>query len=93
MEFIGEIGEGDKGRLLAEAASLFAIPEIIQENQSGFVVETIKEAVAVVCRIAKLEAPRDASPFNGWRTIMSTSIRRLLSAALDLCRRNVERKA
>jgi glycosyltransferase involved in cell wall biosynthesis len=84
VEFLGEIGEGDKARFLGGAAALLfpidwpepfglvmieamacgtpviayrrgSVPEIIEENVSGFVVDTIDEAVAAVRRVAKLD--------------------------------------
>lgn len=84
VEFIGEIGEGDKARFLGGAAALLfpvdwpepfglvmieamacgtpvvafrrgSVPEVIEENVSGFVVDTIEEAVAAVRRVQDLD--------------------------------------
>ena len=56
-----------------------SVPEIIEENVSGFLVDTIDEAVMAVRRVASLDRAtvRDHSsaalPSNGWLVIMSTS--------------------
>lgn len=93
VEFIGEIGDRDKAKLLGGAAALLfpidwpepfglvmveamacgtpviayrrgSVPEIIHEGVSGFVVDTIEEAVAAVSRVAGLSRARVRSEFE-----------------------------
>jgi len=83
VDFVGEIGEGDKASFLGGATALLfpvdwpepfglamieamacgtpviayrrgSVPEIVEENVSGFVVDTLEEAVAAVRRIGDL---------------------------------------
>jgi glycosyltransferase involved in cell wall biosynthesis len=93
IEFIGEIGEGDKARFLGDAAALLfpidwpepfglvmieamacgtpviayrrgSVSEVIEENVSGFVVDTVDEAVAAVRRLSDLDRARVRTEFE-----------------------------
>ncbi len=93
VEFIGEIGESDKGRFLGGATALLfpidwpepfglvmieamacgtpviayrrgSVSEVIEENVSGFLVNTVEEAVAAVWRIGNLDRVRVRDEFE-----------------------------
>ena len=93
VEFIGEIGEGDKACFLGGATALLfpidwpepfglvmieamacgtpviayrrgSVPEVIEENVSGFVVDTIEEAVTAVQRIGDLDRVKVRAEFE-----------------------------
>jgi glycosyltransferase involved in cell wall biosynthesis len=93
VEFIGEIGEGEKASFLGCAAALLfpidwpepfglamieamacgtpviayrrgSVPEVVEENVSGFVVDTLEEAVAAVRRIGGLSRVNVRSEFE-----------------------------
>ncbi|MBU6462195.1 MAG: glycosyltransferase family 4 protein [Bradyrhizobium sp.] len=93
VEFIGEIGEGEKATFLGGATALLfpvdwpepfglvmieamacgtpviayrngSVSEIVEESVSGFVVDTIEEAVAAVRRIGDLDRVRVRAEFE-----------------------------
>jgi glycosyltransferase involved in cell wall biosynthesis len=93
VEFLGEIGESDKVRLLGDTIALLfpidwpepfgrvmveamacgtpviayrrgSVPEIIQDGVSGFIAETIEEAVAAVQRAADLDRAKVRAEFE-----------------------------
>jgi glycosyltransferase involved in cell wall biosynthesis len=93
VEFIGEIGEGEKAIFLGGATALLfpvdwpepfglvmieamacgtpviayrrgSVPEIVEENVSGFVVDTIEEAITAVRRIGDLDRVRVRAEFE-----------------------------
>ena len=117
VEFLGEIGEGDKAHLLGGATALLfpidwpepfglvmieamacgtpviayrrgSVAEIIQDNVSGFVVDTIEEAVAAVRRAANLDRAKVRAEFEHRFTAERMALdyvdiyRRLLSARI-----------
>jgi glycosyltransferase involved in cell wall biosynthesis len=84
IEFIGEIGDAQKGRFLGQARALLfpidwpepfglvmieamacgtpviawrfgSVPEIVDDGVSGFIVESLGEAVAAVARVASMD--------------------------------------
>lgn len=93
VEFIGEVGEADKERLLGGARALLfpvdwpepfglvmiesiacgtpviawrcgSVPEVIDHGVSGFIVDSLEEAVAAVERIAALDRARVRAAFE-----------------------------
>jgi len=93
IEFLGEIGDADKARLLGGAAALLfpidwpepfglvmieamacgtpvvayrcgSVPEVIEENVTGFVVGAIDEAVVAVRRAMELDRARIRAEFE-----------------------------
>lgn len=93
VEFIGEIGEGEKGEFLGNAYALLlpidwpepfglvmveaiacgtpviayrdgAVPEVIEEGHTGFIVEELEDAVEAVRRIPELSRKRCREAFE-----------------------------
>jgi len=93
VEFIGEIGEGEKDELLGNAYALLlpidwpepfglvmveaiacgtpviayrdgAVPEVIEEGHTGFIVEELEDAVEAVRRIPELSRKRCREAFE-----------------------------
>src|SRR5271166_3274137 len=93
VEFIGEIGDQEKAKLLGDATALLSpvdwpepfglviiealacgtpviayrrgsVPEIIEENVSGFIVDTIDEAVMAVQRVPSLDRAKVRDRFE-----------------------------
>lgn len=93
VQYIGEIGEGEKTHLLADAAALLfpidweepfglvmieamargtpviafrrgSVPEVVEDGVSGFVVDTIAEAVDAVRRLDTLSRARCRAEFE-----------------------------
>ena len=94
VEFLGEIGEGDKGSFLGDAAALLfpidwpepfglvmieamacgtpvvafrrgAVPEVMRDGVSGYVVDTIDGAVEATARALELPRKRCRAYFEG----------------------------
>jgi glycosyltransferase involved in cell wall biosynthesis len=63
VEYVGELGEGDKPGFLGNATALLfpidwrngAVPEIVEHGVTGFIVDSLDQAVSFVPRIAQLD--------------------------------------
>ena len=93
VEFIGEIGDQDKAKLLGDAAALLfpvdwpepfglvmieamacgtpviafrrgSVAEVLEDGTSGFIVDTVEEAVTAVRRIASLDRAKVRAEFE-----------------------------
>ena len=93
VEFIGEIGDQDKAKLLGDAAALLfpvdwpepfglviieamacgtpviafrrgSVAEVLEEGTSGFIVDTVEEAVTAVRRIGSLDRAKIRAEFE-----------------------------
>jgi glycosyltransferase involved in cell wall biosynthesis len=93
VDFVGEIGEGEKASFLGGATALLfpvdwpepfglamieamacgtpviayrrgSVPEVVEDNVSGFVVDTLEEAVTAVRRIGDLDRARVRAEFE-----------------------------
>ncbi len=93
VEFVGEIGEGEKAEFLGNAYALLfpidwpepfglvmieamacgtpviayrggAVPEVMEEGHTGFIVEGLEDAVEAVCRVPELSRKRCREVFD-----------------------------